>query len=97
MPEDGLYLPVQVGAAINERIDGFAHDDEGDSISEKNPRYCELTALWWGWRNLTCDWLGLVHYRRYFAGSGERGVLTSAEADVLFRSGQVVVARPRNL
>lgn len=96
MPSDSLYLPVQVGAAAHEHIEGYAHDDEGDQISDKNPRYCELTALWWGWRNLDCDWLGLVHYRRHFAGSGERGVLTSAEADALVGEGDVVVSKARN-
>lgn len=96
MPDDPLYLPVQVGAAQHEHIEGFAHDDEGDQISGKNPRYCELTALWWGWRNLSCDWLGLVHYRRHFAGRGEKGVLTSAEAQVLVSKGRLVVAKPRN-
>lgn len=96
MPSDPLYLPVQVGAALHDRIDGFAHDDEGDQISLKNPRYCELTALWWGWRNLSCDWLGLVHYRRYFAGTGERGFLSSEDAALLTSEGSVVVAKPRN-
>jgi len=96
MPGDPLYLPVQVGAAQHEHIEGFAHDDEGDNISFKNPRYCELTALWWGWRNLPCDWLGLVHYRRYFAGSGERGFLSSADAERLVINGDVVVAKARN-
>lgn len=96
MPSDPLYVPVQVGAALREHIEGYAHDDEGDNISLKNPRYCELTALWWGWRNLDCDWLGLVHYRRYFAGSGERGILTSLEAEALTRLDKVVVAKQRN-
>ncbi len=96
MPSDRLYLPVQVGAAQHEHISGFAHDDEGDHISEKNPRYCELTALWWGWRNLSCDWLGLVHYRRHFAGDGERKIMTAAEAARLVDGGSPVVARARN-
>ena len=96
MPSDSLYLPIQVGAAQHEHIEGFVHDDEGDSISEKNPRYCELTGLWWGWSNLDCDWLGLVHYRRHFAGGGERGVLTSAEAQALASKGEVVVSKARN-
>ena len=96
MPSDPLYLPVQVGAAQHDHIEGFAHDDEGDNISSKNPRYCELTALWWGWRNLSCDWLGLVHYRRHFAGSGERGFLSSADAERLVSNGDVVVAKARN-
>ena len=34
MPSDPLYQPVQVGAAQHEHLEGFAHDDEGDNISE---------------------------------------------------------------
>lgn len=96
MPSDSLYVPVCVGAYKNGPIQGFASDDEGDNISRKNPRYCELTALWWGWRNLDSDAFGLVHYRRYFAGSGERGVLTSAEAQALLAKAPVIVPRKRN-
>ena len=96
MPGDSLYIPVQVGAAQHEHLEGFAHDDTGDNISLKNPRYCELTALWWGWRNLDCDWLGLVHYRRHFAGKDERGILSAQEALQLIQTGNVVVAKARN-
>ena len=97
MPADQLYLPVQVNAAKAQNcIEGFQRDDEGDNISRKNARYCELTALWWGWRNLECDSLGLVHYRRHFAGAGERGVLTSDEAESLLAKAPVVVPKARN-
>ncbi len=69
LPEDALYLPVQVGAALHPplAIPGLARDDTGLSISEKNPNYCELTALYWAWKNLPGEYLGLAHYRRYFA------------------------------
>ena len=97
MPSDPAYVPVQVNcAAGGEPIPGYAHDNDGDNISEKNGRYSELTALWWGWRNLECDALGLVHYRRHFAGAGERGVLTGAEAKVLLERVPVVVPKARN-
>ncbi|WP_206214689.1 DUF4422 domain-containing protein [Adlercreutzia sp. ZJ242] len=93
MPPDPAYLPVQVGAAGRDPIPGFARDDEGDGISEKNSNYCELTALYWAWKNIDADHLGLVHYRRHFAGSGERGVMTGAEA--LADLGRAPVLLPR--
>lgn len=68
MPENGLYVPVQVGAEGRESI-GFTPDNTGDNISAKNPNYCELTGLYWAWKNLDAEYLGLVHYRRYFRGN----------------------------
>lgn len=69
LPKDPVYLPVQVGAALHPPLvmPGIRRDNEGESISAKNPNYCELTALYWGWKNVPCQYLGLVHYRRYFA------------------------------
>ena len=47
-PEGNSILPVQVGAAkAAKRFDNTLHDDEGENISCKNPRYCELTAQYW--------------------------------------------------
>ena len=70
MPEDEMYIPLQVNCYANGHFDEprFQYDDVGDNISAKNPYYCELTALYWGWKNLDCDYLGLVHYRRYLVG-----------------------------
>ncbi len=66
MPGDDMYIPMHVGVAGKEDI-GYSGDDTGDNISYKNPYYCELTGLYWAYRNLKCDYIGLVHYRRYFA------------------------------
>ena len=66
MPKAGIYLPVQVGSAGKESI-GYQRDDEGDNISKKNDTYCELTGMYFAWKNLDADYIGLVHYRRYFA------------------------------
>ena len=67
VPNDDVYLPIQVGKA-NSKIDlGFQGDDEGKNISEKNFSYCELTAVYWAWKNLKdIDYIGLCHYRRFF-------------------------------
>lgn len=44
----------------------------GGGISEKNPYYCELTGMYWAWRNLKdVDIVGLCHYRRYFDFHGQ--------------------------
>lgn len=68
--EDGVYTPIHVGRAISsykEEMANMIGDDTGDNISVENPRYCELTAIYWGWKNLNdIDYFGLCHYRRYF-------------------------------
>lgn len=66
MPSDNCYMPLHVGK--QGKVDlGYLGDDSGDSISEKNGHYCELTGLYWAWKNLKSDYIGLVHYRRYLA------------------------------
>ena len=65
MPADPVYWPLQVGAANKPDL-GFSRDDVGENLSVKNASYCELTGLYWAWKNLPCDYLGLVHYRRLF-------------------------------
>lgn len=68
LPELGEpYLPIHAGKALAKEEFGMLGDDTGDNISAKNPLYCELTAMYWAWKNLKgVDKIGLVHYRRYF-------------------------------
>ena len=72
MPDDDVYIPVHVGREGKEDL-GYIGDNTGDNISAKNANYCELTGLYWAWKNLKCDYIGLCHYRRYFAGKNIRG------------------------
>ena len=66
VPAHPLLRPLQVGAALaGERFPGFAHDDEGENISDKNRSYCELTGQYWAWKNVRADRYSFFHYRRY--------------------------------
>ena len=92
MPLDELYLPLHVGADSNKNKTDYKKDNTGKNISKKNPYFCELTGLYWAWKNLKADYIGLVHYRRYFTNSNKKykttiekfkHVLTLKEADKL--------------
>ena len=61
---------IQVGAALTDERIAEITDNTGVNISEKNVNYCELTALYWIWKNrLNADdcaaFSGLFHYRRF--------------------------------
>lgn len=60
--------PIQVGTALtSQRIEGIKiFDNQGDNISHKNRQYCELTGMYWIWKNAKEDFVGLSHYRRHF-------------------------------
>lgn len=66
--QNDVVIPILVGKAAGNRGDEglFSVDDnQGESISDKNPFYCELTATYWIWKNIKADYVGLFHYRRY--------------------------------
>ena len=117
---DDLYLPLQVGAAGNKDIldlgtiylkegrafgETIMRDDMDENISEKNPYYCELTGLYWAWKNLKdAEVVGLVHYRRYFTAKSPffrrgheplRCILTYGELDNLLAQYDLLVPKKR--
>lgn len=89
MPSDKMYFPVHVGAYGKKSI-GYQRDDEGENISSLNPYFCELTGLYWAWKNLAEDYIGLVHYRRLFTMNGH--ILT--ESDIRPYLGKIKVFTP---
>ena len=60
------FMPIHVGKKNSNNELGITGDDTGDNISNKNKNFCELTALYWGWKNIDAEYYGLMHYRRYF-------------------------------
>ncbi len=119
-PMDDLYLPLFVGSAGKKDILNLAtvhlrddkaygetimRDDMDENISEKNPGYCELTGLYWAWKNLPdADVIGLVHYRRYFTVKSLvfrhgheplRCVLTDGELSALLLEYDILVPSKR--
>ena len=101
MPDDDVYLPLHVGKSGKEAI-GFAGDDTGENISHKNANYCELTGLYWAWKNLSADYIGLCHYRRYFTRSNPRNcdkkkaaILTHQEWEKLCSRHPIIVPDKR--
>ncbi|GGL50602.1 DUF4422 domain-containing protein [Sporolactobacillus putidus] len=104
MPEDKMYVPLQVGRAIHDGI-GYMGDNTGENISGKNPNYCELTAMYWAWKNLDGDFLGLVHYRRHFCdrsfffgpiNAKWKHILSSGTAQRLLAHSDVIMPKKRH-
>lgn len=65
-------IPIQVGAALTDERVVDIQDCSDENISHKNGNYCELTALYWIWKNRltvknsdSLKYFGLFHYRRW--------------------------------
>ena len=106
MPQDKMYMPVHVGAEgkIDENgnsLDlGYVKDNTGDNISQKNSSFCELTGLYWAWKNLESDFVGLAHYRRHFSLKKKskdpfENILTMNELESLTQNYSVFVPKKR--
>lgn len=99
MPRDKMYLPLHVGAEGKKNL-GYTKDTTGDNISSKNPYFCELTGLYWAWKNLNADYIGLAHYRRHFSLKKKSkkkfdNVLTHEEACKLLEKTDVILPKKR--
>lgn len=101
MPKDEIYLPIQVGKEGKKDL-GYIGDNTGDNISIKNSNYCELTAIYWAWKNLEADYIGLVHYRRYFTKHNfrncemkKRDILSKKDFENIFKDVDIIVPDKR--
>lgn len=63
--ESECIIPIHVGKANSSVNLNMIGDNTKDNISDRNGSWCELTALYWMWKNVQADYYGLFHYRRF--------------------------------
>ncbi|MBR3796517.1 MAG: DUF4422 domain-containing protein [Clostridia bacterium] len=99
-PQDGMYVPLQVGAAQHEAFLEARDNGGEDQISGKNSTFCELTGLYWMRRNAAADAVGLVHYRRHFSLGRTKdvweSVLAQEQAEKLLDAHEAVLPKKRH-
>ncbi len=91
LPEK-IYQPLHVGREGKEDL-GYPGDHTGEQISSKNPYYCELTGMYWIWKNVSCDVIGVCHYRRFFLREGR--LLKQEEIEELIEKYPIIVPNSR--
>ncbi|TXJ44170.1 DUF4422 domain-containing protein [Brachyspira aalborgi] len=83
--KDEVLTPIHVGRALATEsskdgsmseedykwmLENMIGDDTGDNISHLNREFCELTSMYWAWKNYdklgNPDYIGFMHYRRLF-------------------------------
>lgn len=101
-PADPGYIPLHVGKIFSGSDFGVLGDDRGDNISNLNKSFCELTGLYWFWKNVDAEYIGLAHYRRYFKPINSLSVkvknipiATSEDLLKLLETRDVLVSRKR--
>lgn len=89
------YYPIQVGASKAETDLGYLKDSTGENISDLNFTYCELTAMYWMWKNYSeGQYWGLCHYRRYLSknlNKREKGIVRKKDILKYFESGKKII------
>ncbi|HDZ5101202.1 TPA: DUF4422 domain-containing protein, partial [Campylobacter jejuni] len=88
--KDDILTPIHLGRALATQAskdgemskedfkwmcENMIGDDTGDNISHLNRYFCELTGIYWAWKNYdklgNPDYIGFMHYRRIFDFCGE--------------------------
>lgn len=66
IPKSEFDVEIQAGAALTtDRICELNdHDGFRESISDRNSRYSEATAMWWIYKHIESEYVGISHYRR---------------------------------
>lgn len=100
IPNIDGYFPILVGADIHPNIKDYdIKDNNGENISNKNPNYCELTGVYWIWKNEQPNIIGISHYRRFFSrkslSGGSKFFLSKENIDQIMRNKRIILPKAR--
>ena len=87
-----LYCPICVGGNYQEQE--FLSEQNGQNISYLNDKINECTAMYWIWKNASCEYVGISHYRRYFYNNGvlsESNYLDCEELSRIFQEYDIIL------
>ena len=84
--------PIQVGAALTDIDIAQLKDNKGENLSRRNQDYCEMSAVYWAWKNdRDSDYIGLCHYRRRFViDEGMIDYIVSEGYDAIYTIPQLI-------
>lgn len=88
------YELITVGnvATSNE---GVSDRDNVENIAYKNSNYCELTAVFWIWKNIHSNIKGFCHYRRFFSHNtftyDENKIIGMDEVEKLLKNDTIIL------
>lgn len=95
------YIPIEVGYLLREYHLSIksANDAVGNNISKLNESFCELTALFWLWKNSNAEIVGLLHYRRYlgFSRTQKNSILKEENIREILSEKDIILPRKKFL
>lgn len=99
VPQCDFIVPIQVNKCNTGIETGFITDDTGDNISQKNESFCELTAIYWIWKNIDtmpAKYIGLSHYRRYFTNPIKASFFSKLNGLLHSKKQEIIIQVPLN-
>lgn len=94
--ENDVLTPIHVGRTLYTSKwfeSNMMGDNTGDNISDKNDRYCELTAQYFAWKNYdkigNPDYIGFFHYRRIFNFNETSSFQLNPKGEIVYYSSTI--------